>query len=226
MIKKDTLGKTSAKVLEDAFKCGECLHFKQHAHSGKGKPCVELGVRAVGIAPRTCFTPDVTKLAKNSDQFVQVASMFQAFTPQERRILMALMRNQRARKTHQVGDALYFCVGADYVSNYLKAYVMGHSSSGELLLIGSPDNRKRGQSFTAYLRDSDTLLTVKQWKVKREQLKGQNKIFDPKNRMIKKSSITDNYEPPTIDSVPSSWYDKKEPAKKRRRTDGLSFNVS
>jgi hypothetical protein len=224
MIKKDTLGNVSAKSLKDAFKCGECLHFKQHAHSTRNEPCSKEGVRAVAVAPK-CFTPDVTKIAKNSDLLVQVATIMQSFTPGERRILKAVL-SQNKKRQYTFGDKLYFKVGKDFVSNYLAGYVLGYTSSGQLILSGSPDTKTRGSSFVSYVApDSDDLLTPAQWKQKRAQLRQQNKIFDPANRVIKRTSVIDDYEPPTIDSVPSNWYSKEEPAPKRRRTDGLTFNM-
>lgn len=224
MQKRDTLGKVSAKSLAEVFRCGECLHFKQHAHSSKEKPCSQEGVKAVGIAPK-CFTPDVSRLATNSDQFLHVASMFQSFSYKERRILLGLLRATK-KKGFNVGDKVYFKVGKDYISNYLSGYVMGYSSAGELMLIGSPDAKTRGSAFVAYLKnDESSFLTDSAWKKKRKELRESNKIHDPLNRTIKKSSVVDNYEPPTIDSVPSSWYTKEKEVKKKKKGK-LSFDIS
>lgn len=224
MLKKEVLGNASAKSLKDAYKCGECFHFKNHAHSTRQRPCREEGVTANGLAPK-CFTPDVTKIAGNSDLLVQVAVIFQSYTPAERRILKALL-SQTKKRAHEFGDKLYFKVGKDYVSNYLAAYCLGYTSSGELILAGSPDSKTRGSSFISCLAaDSEDLLTPAQWKVKRAKLRQENKVFDPANRVIKRTSVIDDYEPPTIDSVPSSWYSKEERVAKRRKSDGLSFNM-
>lgn len=224
MLKKEVLGNASAKSLKDAYKCGECLHFKEHAHSTRQRPCQEEGVTANGIAPK-CFTPNVKKIAGNSDLLVQVATIFQSFTPAERRILKAVL-SQTKKRTYQFGDKLYFKVGKDYVSNYLAAYCLGYTSSGELMLAGSPDTKTRGSSFTSFLApESEDLLTPQQWKAKRQKLRQENKIFDPSNRVIKRASVIDDYEPPTIDNVPSSWYSKEERVVRRKKSDGLSFNV-
>jgi hypothetical protein len=95
------------------------------------------------------------------------------------------------------------------------------------MLMGSPDQKARGQSFVSFLdSEAEDLLTFSQWKAKRQELRDTNKIFDPTNRVIKKNSVTADYEPPSIDSAPASWHDKIERKKKTRRTDTYEFQVS
>lgn len=228
VLKKETLGNASAKSLTEAFRCGECLHFRKHPHSSRDKPCSEEGLRAVGIAPK-CFTPDVSQIAQNVDQFVQVISIFQGFSHKQQRILLGLLRSKK--KKVALGTKLYFKVGKDFVSNYLCGYVAGYTSSGELMLMGSPD-KTRGQAFLSFMSSqSEDLLNWSQWKAKRAELKAANKIFDPSNRVIKRSSVKDDYEPPSIDRAPKEWYDKlnKKKGRQKRYTDvvdQMSFNVS
>jgi len=235
MLKKDSLGTASAKSLSEAFRCNECLHYKHHAHSSRDKVCIEEGVKGVGIAPR-CFTPDVTQVAKNSDQFVQIASLFQNFTTKERKIFLGLLRDQRKRQ-FEMGTKLYFKVGRDFVSNYLAAFVMGYTSGGQLILMGSPDKRTRGSSFVSYInQNSEGLMTAQQWRVKRTELQLANKIHDPNNKVIVRNSIIDAYEPPTIDTFPQMFDTKdksKTSSKSRSRrsrvadvVDQLSFNIT
>lgn len=224
MLKKDALGNASAKSLSEAFRCGECLHFKKHPHSTRQKVCSEEGVRAVGVAPK-CFTPDVSQIAQNVDQFVQVISIFQTFNTKQQRILLGLLKSKK--KKLPLGTKLYFKIGRDYVSNYLCGYVAGYTSSGELMMMGSPE-KSRGQAFVSFLgKDAEGCLTWTQWKAKRSELRAENKIFDPSNRVIKKTSVKDDYEPPSIDRAPKEWYSKL--AKKKRTSDvveQMSFNVS
>lgn len=232
MLKKNTLGKASAKSLGEAFKCGECLHYRHHPHGTRGQVCSKEGVKSVAVAPK-CYTPDITKIAKNADQFVAVVSLFQDMTYAEQRIFLGVLRGRK--KKVPLGTKLYFKVGKDYVSNYLCGFVAGYSSAGELMLMGSPD-KIRGQSFLAFMdKDADDLLTWSQWKAKREQLRSENKIFDPSNRVIKRASVKDDYEPPSIDKAPREWYDKVAGNKKggagsKRRVkdvvDQMSFNVT
>lgn len=226
MLKKDALGNASAKSLGEAFKCGECLHFKKYPHSTRQRPCSEEGIRAVGIAPK-CFTPDVTRIAQNVDQFVQVVSIFQSFTHSQQRTILGLLRSKK--KKLALGTRLYFKVGKDYISNYLCGYVAGYTSNGDLILMGSPD-KVRGQAFLSFMSAAaEDLLTWTQWKAKRAELKTANKVFDPSNRVIKKSSVKDDYEPPSIDRAPKEWYDKLSKTKKRRTddvVDQMGFTVT
>lgn len=224
MLKKNTLGHASKKSLSEAFRCGECLHYKQVAHPAHDDVCSKEGIKAVGIAP-SCFTPDVTKIAKNSDQFVQVAAIINSYTPQERRILLGVLRSATAKKKpFAFGMKLYFHTGKDFISNYLCGWVMGYTSSGELIVSGSPDSKQRGKSFLAYLSsDADGLLTASQWKLKEQKLRATGKIYDPASAVVKKASIAEDYEPPTIDRAPKEHEVKPKKPKVR---DTYEFQVS
>lgn len=234
MQKKDALGAAAPKSLTDSFKCGECLHFKAQAHSTHGKPCIELGIKAKSIAP-SCFTPDVTQLNGNTDQLIQFMLMFQSYDPKQQRVMLALLtdatgKTKQQKRKFAMGTKLYFCVGASYISNYLSGYVAGYTSNGQIMVIGSPDKMTRGSAMHMYMPpesvDGGSLMTHSQWKVKRQALRDQGLVFDPANKVIKKSSITDQYEPPTLAEVPSWFYDKGDaPPKKRKRTDEVAFEV-
>lgn len=224
MRKKDTLGTVSIHSLNEAFKCHECLHYRNKPHSTRDRVCSEEGVKPFGIAPK-CFTPNVTLLAKNSDQFAQVATMFEAFTSAERRLLLGVLRSTRRMKRVKFGTKLYFKVGSDFISNYLSGYATTYTSAGELVLMGSPDMKTRGSTFVAYITDTEGLLTYPQWVAKRKELKEQNRIFDPANRIVKRASIKDDYEPPTIDSD-LRFQETGKKKKRRRDTDTYDFQVS
>lgn len=228
MLKKEVLGNASAASLADTFRCGECAHFKNHPHSTRQQVCSKEGIKAVAIAPK-CFTPDISILVGNTDQFVQLAALFHSYDHKQKRTLIALLRQKP--RAYKIGTKLYFRVGRDYVSNYLAAYVAGYSSSGELMLIGSPDRKTRGTSFTTFMTNAEGLLTFAEWKAKRVQLTAQNLIFDPQNKIVKKASVVDDYEPPTIDTVPAYVYNKAEPPKvgekkKRKETEEISFDIA
>lgn len=225
MLKKDTLGKVSSKSLEESFKCGECLHHSKHPHSAKGDVCSKLGIRAVGIAPK-CFTPDFTQLLGNSDQFVMVAALFSIYTSKQKRILLGMLRSKSTKKHLDFGTKVYFrALGKDYLSNYLSGYVMGYTSSGELVISGSPEQKTRGKSFIFYMNDTESLLTHSEWKLKKRQLKEAGKILDP-NSTIKIKKI-DDYEPPTVDNAPKEWQDKQGKKKKKKKgVQSLNFKIT
>ena len=227
VLKKDTLGNISSKSLEEAFKCGECLHHQKHAHPSMQEVCHKKGIKAFAVAPK-CFTPDVTQIANNSDTFVQLAAIFSEYTPKQKRILLAVLRQKKSKQFRDLsfGIKVYFHgLGKDYISNYLSGYVMGTTSSGELIITGSPDKNTRGRSYMAYMHDADSLMTARQWKVKKAELKAAGRILDPNSRIIPKTSTAVN-EPVTIDSAPAAWHDKEEKKQKRRRTDDLVMVIS
>lgn len=224
-LKRDTLPNASKKSLSEAFRCSSCLHFNVHAHSSHKEVCSKEGVRSFAPAP-SCFTPDVTQVVTNSDQLVQLAAMFEAYSPKQRMIVLALLRGKdTATKKLAFGVKVYFLAfGADYLSNYLAAYVMGYSSSNELILSGSPDVKSRGKSFVMYCKDDSHLLPYSTFLIKREELKSAGRIHDPKMKFTSKSVI-DNAEVQTIDKAPASWHDKQEQVK-RSYTSELTFKVS
>ncbi|QRE00125.1 hypothetical protein [Burkholderia phage BCSR5] len=229
MQKKDVVGgKVSSKSMKEAFKCSECLHFKKHAHSDHDEVCSKEGVRGFAIAPK-CFTPDVTQIAGNTDQFVQLAMLLDSYTPKQQRILLGVLRGARKskKKALSFGTKVYFLMhGKEYISNYFFAYVMGYSSKGEMMLTGSPDVKSRGASFFYFAKDPDGLLTESQWKVKRKALFAAGKINDPDTRKFKvKVDDAADHKVPSIDDAPASWHDKKD-TKKRRRNDPLEFAIT
>lgn len=225
MLKKDTLGTASKKSLGEAFKCGECLHFRQHPHTSHQTVCFKEGVRSFSPAP-SCFTPDITQVATNSDQLVQLAALFAGYNVKQRRILLAMLRSKdSAKKKLTFGTKVYFLsFGKDYISNYLSGYVWGYTSTNELMIGGSPDPKSRGKSYCMYCKDDSHLMNQAEWKVKRLALRQAGKVQDPTVKFKPKSAVAD-YEPPTLDNAPASWHDKKE-ISRRKTTSELTFVVS
>jgi len=219
VLKKDVLGTASSKSLEDAFKCGECLHFTQSCHPRREAVCKTLGVRAFALAP-ACFTPDVTKIITNTEQFVVLASIFNSYTAQQKRILLGTLRGNKTTKgtkTLKFGTKVYLKTGKDVLNSYYCAYVVGYTSCGELILAGSADRRSAGSTFFAYLKTTEGLLTPKEWKLKRAELVSRSAFDDTTNR--KDSALHDkylDYEVPTIDTNPE-MFERRDGAKPARR---------
>lgn len=227
MLKKDVLSNTPAEKTTDASRCSECIHFSHVPLGSNEEPCSKLGIKGVALAPK-CFFPDVTKLSKNSDTFVQVAAQFQSFTPAERRVYLRLLGQKQKATQHKMGTKLYFRVGKDFINNYLCGYVVGYQRSGEIMLMGSP-GKVRGQTFLAFMEDTTTMLTHTQWVAKRKELRAANLLVDPTNKVIK-ASVTDAYEPPSIDQAPKEWIapeDKKKRTPKARRdvVESMQMNI-
>ncbi len=220
MLKKDGIKKQTSASLQESMKCGECLHFKQTPHPSFEGVCNNLGVRSFAVAPK-CFTPDYTKVITNIDEFLSMVTFFNSKTPQQKRIMLGMLRQQPSGRKLKMGTKLYINVrGRDYIDNYLCGYVVGYSSAGQLVLSGSSSRNTRGRTFFAYLRYDDNLLTHSEWKKKFAELKQKGRITDPKSvavRDITASVQNDDYEVPTIDTAPK---DNKAVKKiDKRRTD-------
>lgn len=220
MLKKDTLGAASAASLGEAFKCGECLHHSKSCHPHREARCVDLGVRSFAIAPK-CFTPDVTKVITNSEQFVVLASLFQGYTSTQKKILMGILRGAKKcqSKEFKFGTKLYLRTGGDNLSSYRCGYVVGYTSSGELILAGSADRKSVGCTFFAYLKSTEGLLTHKEWVVKKEELIAARKYEDLRTSSSNLSAMMAkylDYEVPSIDTS-QDFFDTHEGKNKRRR---------
>ena len=226
MLKRDTLGTASAKSLGEAFKCGECLHHTQTCHPAREQVCSKLGVRAFAIAPK-CFTPDVTKVIQNAEQFAVLSSLFNSYSVQQRRIMIGILRGAKTKesgtkngkKHFKFGTKLYLRLGKDVIANYRCGYVVGYTSSGELILAGSADRKSAGSTFFAYLKTSEGLLTHKEWEAKKKQLIAENKLNDMK--LAATPAHLDkylSYEVPTIDTSPQ-FFEKPKKRKSARTTE-------
>lgn len=202
MLKKDTAESKLAPASNlRPFRCSECLHFKTKPLSDKQEVCSKLGIRGRAIAP-SCFTPDISKIAQTSDQLVQLTNLMQSFSPSEKRILFALLNSKK--KKVKFGTKIYFlAAGKDYLSNYVAGYVVGTTSRGEIMVMGDPDNRRRGKTYIAYFKSMEDLYTTKTFKIKRAELKKAGRIDDPNSPFkAKRRPISVDYEPPTIDQAP------------------------
>jgi len=221
-IKKDGLAKPTKASSEDRMRCGECLHHKQSRHRQFDKPCSELGVKTFAIAP-VCFTPDYTKVIHNVDEFVALSALIASKTPQQRKILKAILTLKPTGRKLKMGTKFYINIrGPEYVSNYLCGYVVGYTSAGEIVLTGSPSREAAGKSFFAYLPSDQSLLSIKEWKVKHAALKAKGRIVDPKvktSRDIAAKMADDTYEVPTIDNAPKDTLKKTK--KMNMRTTSL-----
>lgn len=205
MQKKDGIKKQTKASLQEAFKCGECLHFKQTPHPAFDGVCSKLGVRTFAVAP-SCYTPDYTKVIQNTDEFLQLISIFQSKTSQQKRIMLGMLRQQPTGKRLRMGTKLYLNTrGREYIQNYVCGYVVGYTSSGQLVLAGTPDSKTRGRVFFAYLRSDTSLITDAEWRKRFVELRAKGRIRDPKagvERDITASVSKDDYEVPTIDNAP------------------------
>jgi hypothetical protein len=218
MLKKDGLEKQTRLSLAESMRCSECLHFKQFPHPSHKEVCTNLGVRTFAIAP-SCFTPDFTKVSSNMDEFVQLAALLVDKTSQQKRIMLAMLRQKSKDNKLPIGAAVYFNVrGREYISNYVWASVVGYTSAGQIVLAGSATGN-RGRTFFAYLRNDDTLLTPDEWSKKFVALRKAGKVNDPKGEFVRDITAEDkaeDYEVPTIDSLSPEEKARLKQAKKSK----------
>lgn len=187
-------------------KCGECLHYKQHAHLNKQSVCDKLGVKHYTNAPPRCFTPDVSKLVPDSEALAQIALMFGALNSNQRRLLVFLLSTPRRKLKMEIGTKVYWrAVGGNYLSNYVSGYVLGATSTGQIIVAGSPEQRTRGAMYMAYFDNQDDLFTHSEFVKVRAELERKGNLVDPKKPLDKKIIIDDDYTPPTLDSAPKEW---------------------
>jgi hypothetical protein len=207
------------------LKCGDCLHFALNAKFEK--PCSELGVKRFTEAPN-CFSPNVYLLGKkNPDQLYQLGLILKDFSAQESRVFFSLLKQANQFEKHyglKFGQPVYFCIGADYLSNYFSGYVIGVAECGDSqVFIGSDLQKKqRGKPLTgSFLRES--VFTVSEFKKKREQLQKQGRLQDPNPLFTKpKAQLMKevDYTPPSMDTVPPEWFTKEDKKGKVKKGKG------
>lgn len=205
MKKKETPATKVNKA--EAFRCGECLHFKNTPHRTHKAVCSKEGVRNFAEAPR-CYTPDYTKVIGNIDEFTAIVTFFGSKTPQQKKILLGMLRTASSGRKLKLGLKVYFNTrNREYISNYLSAFVVGYTSSGEIVLAGSPDRNKRGQVFFAYLTSDSSLMSEKSWRAQYDIMLRKGRLVDPKVKQlpgVTESIKEQTYEIPTIDKAPKN----------------------
>lgn len=199
----------------EKLKCSDCLHYRQTAHPNKVGLCVS-SVKAHDPAPR-CFTPDYTKALASTEELRQLVALVNNKTPQQLRILRAILLLGKKN----IGQRFYFALGEDYLSNYVKAYFVGKTSSGDLVFASTPPGVET-RVFFSYLLDSSNLLTPAQFKKKRTALMRDGRAVDPSAKLSKKLRLEiedDAYEIPTIDNAP-----KEQKKKVKKQKEFLEFS--
>lgn len=142
-------------------------------------------------------------------------SVFSAYSPKQRRILLALLKasGKAKKKEHKFGTKVYIPIRNDgkYLSDWVSAYVLGYTPDGKIVISGSPERRSIGRSFTAYLYP-DSVFSAVDFAKKKKAMVAEGRINNPKIEKTKRIATVDDYEPqvPTMDTVPRSWFTKKD----------------
>jgi hypothetical protein len=137
--------------------------------------------------------------------------------------MLGMLRTQPTGKRLRLGTKVYFNLrNREYINNYVTGFVVGYTSSGEVVLAGSPERSKRGQVFFAYLQTDKSLFTPKEWKTRYSEMLQKGRLVDPtaKNGVSITAALKeDTYEVPSIDNAPKG--EGKEKVKKlNKRTSG------
>ncbi len=217
-------------------KCGDCMHFDHYAKFQS--VCSKLGVLKNRLAP-PCFTENVFVLQKQSpDVLNQIGLLLKDFTPSQARILLAILAKKKKYKEYGLafGMPVYFHLGSDYLNNYFKGYVVGVANRGEPMVYVSSDLNKKQVNKPAMLAlYPDSVFTISQFEKKKKSLADNNRLNDPKITTIGKKNKTEisdvfDFEPPTLEAAPASWFDiyskvGKEKANFKKGKNGIEFQI-
>jgi len=222
MIKNDNDGRLTLGI-----KCGDCIHYKRGPAKFESV-CSELGVQSFAKAPN-CFSPNVYALAKVSDDaLTKLGSIVRDMTTQQLRLLIFSLRSsaQIHKVNLQFSQPVYFTLGGNYLSHYFKGFVIGVSDDFQHVIVSASLS---GSCKTTLYMLVDSLLTGSQFKKKRVALVKAKRIKPRKPDSSLGNAIAEgelmlynsagvavdiDYTPPTVDSAPVEWIDKRKAATK------------
>lgn len=203
--------------------CGECLHFTtQRLYEAT---CSNLGVDAEEAAPN-CFAPDTRQLAGIDTNLIHsMGKLLRAATTGQQRLLAHAIEAaaELADKTRfKFGQPVYFCLGSDVLSHYFKGYVVGLSATGDQIIVSASIDSENQSSLILF---PDSLMTLSEFKAHKEWLINNDRImltpqeakrnglsiagyYLPNADREEQQAAFEHYTPPTMDTAPSSWFDK------------------
>jgi len=223
MIKED---RANSKLVI-GVKCGECIHHKLGPAVFEAK-CSELGVKAYAKAcPQ--FTPNLFKIAGLPLDFIKSLGIAaKELEPQSIRILSYIFKNMDYIHRHgfKFGQPVFFRIEdkttkVDYLSNYFKAYVISVAVDGSVVYLAGSLNKASQNSLLSLMKSS--ILTLAQFSKIRQKLieagritpesakKGYRHPLFIAAKKTKDPKVFKDYTPPTIDTVPTSWFETKRP---------------
>jgi hypothetical protein len=236
------LRKESTEKVSLGLKCDDCLHYKDGTAKFE-KVCCELGVDPRSKAP-DCYSPNIYKIrdVKNPDLLHQLGKLLKDIGPSQTRIISFILARQGgalAKHGLKFGQPIYFSLGKDYVSHYFKGYVVSADSE----YVYATAKLKKCKTNTSLTVPRSSVLTYSEYKALEKKLLEKGRIFmnneekrfckklpiaeqmDSKGRVPHVEQFQDDYEPPTLDSAPESWFnvyqaDVQRELKKRDKKKG------
>lgn len=214
---------TKAKRIGVQMHCGECLHYTtQRLYEA---PCAQLGVEEEANAP-ACFSPDTKQLTSISTDLIHsLGKILRGATSGQQRLLAHAVEAaaELAESTRfKFGQPVFICLGKDVLSHYFKAYVVGLSPDGQIILSSSFDG---GESQSSLLLFPDSIMTKSEFEAHKTWLIQNDQImlrpdeaerhglpiagyYVPNSTKRETIAAFEEYVPPTMETAPASWYDK------------------
>jgi hypothetical protein len=226
MLVKDV--KDSSNRVSLGLKCGECMHLTGVATFEK--PCAQLGKTSFAEACPS-FTPDMRILAVvKKKHHSTLAEIFKELSQPQLRLLGYACRNADLVKKSgfELGEEVVFSLGQDYLECYVRGYVIGADRAATQVYISSDfEGLNGGSCLITLLRPS--VMKMADFLKHRAELISKGRIAEPKpstgsvkrttlqclrmspdaRALLRKQLKTkpDEYTPPSLDTVPSSWLD-------------------
>ena len=222
------------------LKCSECLHFTRGPRRFE-RLCVQLGVEPFSPACDQ-FSPDQTVLAQVSlDHMRELATIANSLTQAQMRLFAYTFRNfDFIRKTgYTYGEDLVFSLdGRDFLDCYFRGVLIGASKDGRVCYLSSRlENLNKTNCFLSLPKTA--VMNLEAFGKHRRKLIDKHKLQAPlPNKMSNKKSLLqlltlsqdqikllrkqleekpETYDPPSIDSVPTSWLDDRQAGTLKRK---------
>lgn len=225
MLKKTAEASTRTSL---ETKCGDCLHHQGVPHFDK--PCAANGVKKFA-KPCDAFFPNVPSLTRmECDTIKTIGDVLNNCDGSQSRVISVLLaRGDWFRKAKvQFGQMVVFCMGTDYLSNYVRGYVIGVTRDGEEVFISSSLENLNGKKNAMIRLMRDSVLTLDEFESRRKQLIRNNQVVEV-GRSAKPSTLDvmrmpakqlaeyrraltekpNEYVPPSMETVPSHWFDNR-----------------
>lgn len=224
MLKKDARPKA---VFDNADRCGTCLHFERIPYPGSPKKtCDALG--HIASSPKCdYYNPNIALIADKAPKVIPIFSEYVAsMTRGELQLFGHMMYSaaETAKAGFTLGQQVWFVIGMDYLNNYFTGIVL--RATKEFVYIAAELNEGAGGTFVQLMPSS--VLNEKEWLRRRRRLVRAERVVEPRKNgrptlfeelaMTKKEFVERrqalaekpaDYEPPTLDTVPQHWLDKR-----------------
>lgn len=210
---------TRTTPLNLTFRCGECHFYRNSAHPRLAKPCQSLGVNSAGSAP-SCFSPNLYALKDVSKDTLQtIFHLCSTLRPAQLKALAGLMSRPAVLARHDLSflEEVFFCVGDDYLDNYVRAYALTEAPSGGIMLVGSTFFTEFPETCAATILRS-SLMTRAQFVRKRRELQDAGKLHQPRKAIRNENLAAIDYEPPTIESDESTVGQSRPNSPRRKKS--------